>query len=1347
MNKRKIILVLWVFGLIHKVNPATFWFTVGTAGLEARSMAVCGQNAEYIVQGKSRDFSVYTVDWEEGTSTRVHHFALSSLGTISSAYLGGDNSNNLIYSMKKVVRFRADPGSHINQEEYLVNHGNYFQPVWGPKTVYMFFGSGNPPFALFRVQSDRVTGLKEFPLAEKSRTYGVMAGTSLVLASMDNFYQRVIYDYTNGYIGATTAGPITIHIKSTSNQNERGFISPEDERGYYVVSSFNLGKIHTVKVTDGTEVLSLALSQLGGHPIRELTWVYDTDLAFVGSSGPKFALANFMDRTLQTPPSYYHLSTGYSSIKSSYLWKDKKVLILGTSVGDDSLVYQMGTEMPCSGLCETCDGIFRKKCLSCKPNSSPSAGSSCACDIGFREAKKLFTTKECLACSPLCGTCSGNARTDCGACRYSYMEKKGDGSCGCPEGKYLSGTECLDCDSSCVACSDGGPDACLSCEPSSHLEGSRCVKTCPEKNKFKPSSTSRTCNECSEPCEECQDFTGECLGCLFGFAYISSNKTCQKIEKPLAVKKVYYSALHTELEVAFNQVFIANTNLNSQLKIELKDPQNSAIIYQINHAEIRLDDSSSRLLIKFDFEKEDKSFEEHRIEISEVITGTIKAQRDNKDVFKSYPIAHEGVTFIKSGLAKTSVAVAQGTNFTMTTISLILMITSISMAIIMIKLFQLLFFLLFININLPSNASKFLYSFRKNILDYFPTILRLGENKTISGDGGSQGGGEVEASKSDESFDNFCVPHKKFEENDQTCSSFVNLGSFITQLLIFLALKLMLLTIIKLLRKKVKKSKIKPKISSKDESKNQAIRSGHQIEKTEQKLKTKQYLQQESLTNRNLVNNGPHQPSSQRMCREESTKNTNEVEDPKTEEKGENQLNIFNHPKIEKSASDVKILTSSQNSQKSQDSCLLKMLLKIDSFLNLAYFFNLFKVMELRAIVGTMVGALSLSPNSLTGILNTAFSVIVIAFYMFLIISISLLVRKKIKSLKNEQNKSKNNQISKSRFFEKMTKNLALFDDLKEFNKNKHNHSRIVYLSLLQDLGIPLALTIFVEYPTLQIILSILIMAVYTYKIIKYSPFKAGHINLLEAGNRLLYIAILIVFLINHLAGKKMGEEDRFFYIGFLVRGLVSVLIGFNITISVWQIIKGIRDKCCGGDQKAKEKESRLRLAQNRAEEADLDEFEKKEQNRVRNKAENEIGGVGGIEFSLPPAKENAKKIELGGYQKQNQRSRPKMFIAHNFKKKFAKKTNLAAKDNKFSIEERGEIVDGERSLLDPRKKQKAISINKSTKNQITSPRKNNNARINSTKVFYPENQKEGLVNRREAGNIKFDLDVNSLEK
>ena len=1220
--------------LLGSSKTLSLWKAIGNGSPSIMSITLSGTNQGYAVQGDKITYKTYEMTWDNSQVSSVKDIDIGANANILiESGVQSDNTFNVVASSKTIFRFNSQPAQPINFEEYPVPTGHqYSYPYWAAETNYMFVSARSHQVLsgkkLYRLHSDKVTDVKVFNTGVNSRSFGVLHGTGWVMVSLDVMNQRKLFDYTNGYEGGTNS-VVQTHSKPTT-ANEIGFLSPEDGRGYYVVGTADsTKKLYTVK-NDGTALLTQHISTIDTF-ILYPKWIKDTDLCVVTSWAVNFAIVNFMDTNLPQP-SYFNLPGGGRYAYQAQVWRDYKVLALPSRESHSSHLYKLLTEMPCAESCLTCDGIFRKKCFTCVPHSSRS-GDVCNCDLGYYSSAISPTKKECLPCSTLCGTCSGSSPTQCLTCKDPSMERKGDGSCGCPTGKYLSGTrciscdvssgkylsgsECLNCDAACSTCSGGssgdclscdsskgkflsgasciscdrtcktcsgpGPNECTSCEKATDFIQSenRCMNSCPRTNQYRDSLN--TCQDCPEFCEKCLGITGACSSCNSTYILISSNNTCEKAEKPLLVKSIDYSSLTQRLTVSFNQAIITPNDLNSALKIELKEPQNSTPPSEINHRKVNLDDSRSRIIIEFDFKKEDKQFEDHQILVTEVNKETIKAERDPRDIFKAYPITKSEVTSIESNLAETAITAGQGASYSLGLLSIILMFVSLSMAVIMVKLFQLLFFLLYIDVNLPSNAARFVDKFRKNMLDYFPAFLRLGGNKKRSGTTSTlrriiQSSETQTARSSDDLFAQFCFPHKKLEENGQTCSVFINLGSFITQLVLFLILKLIVYSIKRVLEKKQKKQKNQisrkaEKVKIFNEEQEESIEGvGEKHSRIKQTEKKPEKLKPETLQKKNVLAN-----KSNKLKKGYGGPNASS---PKKISNQLNKLDLRSNQNIKnKKISGIK---EQEKESILRSSCLSKILDEVDTFLNMAYFFNLFKAMQLKAVIGAMSSILSIDPWSITGFINIAFSVLVILFYFVLLFLVVYFVRLKL-NWKNE----KRSKLKKAGFHPSLAQNLKIIQELKKESKENKRLRVILALSIIQDFFIPLGLTIFIDTPVAQIATALVFMSACLFVILTQSPFKETRNNILEGGNRAIYILILIVFLINLIFDRRINEKARFNYIGFGIIGLILLLLGLNIVASVYEIVEQIKMKL-----KKEEKEdptktkkfSKLKSIQNEAE-------------------------------------------------------------------------------------------------------------------------------------------------------------------
>ena len=103
---------------------------------------------------------------------------------------------------------------------------------------------------LYRVFSDRTTGVETFSTGENSWSYGALYGKPWLVVTLGSTTVRKLYDYTNGHQGGTDSA---LQTHNTGHGNfETGFISPEDiTKDFYIVSQLSTKRIRTTK-HDGT---------------------------------------------------------------------------------------------------------------------------------------------------------------------------------------------------------------------------------------------------------------------------------------------------------------------------------------------------------------------------------------------------------------------------------------------------------------------------------------------------------------------------------------------------------------------------------------------------------------------------------------------------------------------------------------------------------------------------------------------------------------------------------------------------------------------------------------------------------------------------------------------------------------------------------------------------------------------------------------------------------------------------------------------------------------------------------------------------------------------------------------
>ena len=136
--------------------------------------------------------------------------------------------------------------------------------------------------------------------------------------------------------------------------------------------------------------------------------------------------------------------------------------------------------------------------------------------------------------------------------------------------------------------------------------------------------------------------------------------------------------------------------------------------------------------------------------------------------------------------------VGTAVNTTNDLVVIILSLISVSLALILMKLFQIIRFIIFIDVNLPRNVRRFLGVFKQDIFSYMPNALKPAASTEVG-----QSAGGISADE--------CGMHWVYKSQQFKCSLFENLGSMIGQYAALLLVKALVYWLVKKLSKKQSK--------------------------------------------------------------------------------------------------------------------------------------------------------------------------------------------------------------------------------------------------------------------------------------------------------------------------------------------------------------------------------------------------------------------------------------------------------------------------------------------------------------------------------------------------------------
>ena len=117
-----------------------------------------------------------------------------------------------------------------------------------------------------------------------------------------------------------------------------------------------------------------------------------------------------------------------------------------------------------------------------------------------------------------------------------------------------------------------------------------------------------------------------------------------------------------------------------------------------------------------------KSYEKAIYEVTSKNMTAIHSKENPTTFFVDYPVKTE-ISFFKTASAAAAAAAAESASYVSVGMTAVLMLVSFNAALILIKLFQMLEFFVYINVDLPLNVQNFIAYFDQNIFDMIPNPL------------------------------------------------------------------------------------------------------------------------------------------------------------------------------------------------------------------------------------------------------------------------------------------------------------------------------------------------------------------------------------------------------------------------------------------------------------------------------------------------------------------------------------------------------------------------------------------------------------------------------------------------
>lgn len=393
---------------------------------------------------------------------------------------------------------------------------------------------------------------------------------------------------------------------------------------------------------------------------------------------------------------------------------------------------------------------------------------SCSVACQAEEYKNQNSCRKCLENCALCYT-----EKICENCKEDFFLTEERHRCirTCPSGYFpsFSPNMCLLCPETCTSCKS--VTSCTNCKPGFYIFHSesekKCVKCLTSNGLYKEEeSNPPSCKKCSHNCKTCSgDNKFSCLSCIQGMELTKVGSCAPPIIKPLEVESVEYKIGTRTFSMFFNRLIkdpdfsIENfwkTTITQQTQkenCELLNPKISSDKRAITTVLSCVNEyKSARALIEIGNPVYIASSEEPE----NYLYGNI-SKTNIYYVQESNLAGAENVKGASKGIARVA--------------SIFSMVMSLSSSIALIKIFQMIDYTIFFNVQHPRNLIAFIDTFSTNILNDIPNLFIGFTNDD-------------------------CGPIRKtFIENEMHCQILANSGQLFVLFSVAVLLKLLVFTV------------------------------------------------------------------------------------------------------------------------------------------------------------------------------------------------------------------------------------------------------------------------------------------------------------------------------------------------------------------------------------------------------------------------------------------------------------------------------------------------------------------------------------------------------------------------
>ena len=246
---------------------------------------------------------------------------------------------------------------------------------------------------------------------------------------------------------------------------------------------------------------------------------------------------------------------------------------------------------------------------------------------------------------------------------------------------------------------------------------------------------------------------------------------------------------------------------------------------------------------------------------------------------------------------------------------------------------------------------------------------------------------------------------------------------------------------------------------------------------------------------------------------------------------------------------------------------------KVNRFLNLGYFYNFLKAVEMKVLMGALISLKHVDSRSPVGKVDVVFSTLLPVFFFGMEFSVvvaylnQLQQKSPMTKKDNNEKKKKNKKKKTGEAGKRQQEEEALeAEDIKERKKIDYLKSygilseysthlvlgpADVLIRNVNDLVFPLILVFLTTNPTLQLILLSVLTTLSLASAMALRPFKTFHLNFLDIVNKIFYLLILGILGFSELKGDRFSNKERFKTIGVAIIATIFVMLAINFTTVV----------------------------------------------------------------------------------------------------------------------------------------------------------------------------------------------------